>query len=256
MVWLFDFAAPTFIILLLFLTFYFLRPVYITRSNKIFLVVVLFEILGCAATFVSSYVDNYHIRYNQGFLNFINNAYYTMYILRYFIFSIYIASLFHIKRNDPILITSVLWITIMFVVIMINPITHWIYHITPTKMFSTGPFITLIYASNVFTIIFDIYYFSKKFKKISLPDKITIVFTLATLISCCITDLFYMDYVVSDLFFLLTISILYLHFENPDSYRDSKTDIFNVFAFKCAMHDDLYLNKDYDVFMLLLKNYQ
>ena len=256
MVWLFDFSAPTFIILLLFLTFYFLRPVFITRSNKMFLVLVIFEVLGCISTYTSSYIDNHNIEYNQWFLTFINNAYYTMYVLRYFLFSLYIASLFHIKRNDPILITSFIWILLMFIVIAINPLTKWIYDVTPLRMFSLGPLIYLIYASNIFTLIFDVYYFARYFKKTDIKEKITIFFTIATLFACCITDIFYMDYIISDLFFILAISVLYLHFENPDLFREAKTDIFNVHAFKCAMNDDLYINKDYDVFFFIIKNYQ
>ena len=257
MVWLFDYTAPTFIVLLLFTTFYFLRPVVITKSNRYFLTALIFEILGFAMTFISSYVDNYYADYNMGFLTFVNSAYYLLYMARYLLLTLYIASLVQVRIRKDIFFNIVLFfIFAVCILVLVNPITHYIYTVTPTEAFVPGKYLNFIYYANLSTLLVDIYLLVRKFKKLDIKIKISVIFCIIILFGCFVTDLYYMDYLITDMFFLLVLLIFFLTFENPDIYRDKMTNIFNVEAFRESMKDNFYYDYDFKIFGFVIKNFQ
>lgn len=253
---LFNYAGATIIALLIFLIIYSIRPVLITKSNKYFLVVVIAEVIGVFANIISAYVDNHGPEFYKPLIIIFNNTYYISYIARYFLFTLYFAALLQVnKKRDLFLFLSFLVTSSVTLLILTCPWSEIIYKLSPEQVFSTGDFVILIYVSNVITLLVDIYYFAISLKKLNRKDKIAIILAILILLSCCIIDFMFIDYVISDIFFILEVLILYLMFENPDGYYDKRTNILNFDAFKDFVTNNLFNHKNSSIMCFEINNY-
>ena len=253
---LFNYAGATIVAILIFLIIYNIRPVIITESNKIFAFIVTAEIIGLFANILSSYADNHGYMFYKHVLIILNDIYYISYIARFFIFSLYFAALLQIKKHKSVLFYISAFVTICVTLLVFSsPWSETIYKLSPNNIFTPGKLVVLIYVSNAMCIILSISYFIKSLKKLNSKDKISFVIAILILFSSCIIDFIFIHYVISDIFFILEIFILYLMFENPEIYYDKKTNILNSQAFSEFVTNNLFIHKNVSFLCFEIQSY-
>ena len=257
MTWNLNYTIPSFVFLLFFLLFYFIKPVIITKSNKYFLSLVIFEIIGFFLAFFSVFLDIYSIKYSRSFLIFIDNFYYGIYIGRYFVISMYFASLFNIKpkKDVPTIITAFLIISLI-VLLIFEPVNQLVYTLdSKTNKYGFGPLYFLVYVVNIATILLDIYFVSRFNKKLNKKEKLASMFIIVTLFAMCIIDYILTEYLITDTFFLFNILVIYLGFENPDNFIDKKTGLYNATSFISLIQEELSNGNLSHITSFIIKNY-
>ena len=257
MTWIFDYTIPSLIILLFFLIFYFLKPVLLSQANRIFFSLIVVEILGFFITNYSCYTDNNSENYSRLFLIFLNNIYFIIIIARYLFVSLFFASLFNVRiKKDAPTILSFIIIACVVVLILTNPCTKIIYLLTSKGKYVRSKGFFVVYIVNCITLILDLYYVIRFRKKLDFKGKISSVFAILALFACSLLDIFYLKYLLTDMFFLFTILILFLAFENPDIFLDKKTGVYNKQTFTYLTQEYLLKKqKKYACTFFIIKNY-
>lgn len=254
--WNFDYTIPSLIVLLFFLIFYFLKPVLLTQSNRIYLSLIITEVFGFFITVFSCFADNNSSTYSRFVLVTLDNFYYITFIVRYFLVSIFFAFLLKvkIKKDIPTILVSIV-ITATIVLICLNPWTEIVYKFTPDGKFERGDHFLFIYYANFSTLLLDLYYLLRFHKNLDKKGIISYSFSTLGLFACSFMDIFYVDYLITDMFFLFVILILFITFENPDTFIDKKTGLFNFHAFSSVVHEFLFREKKYSIISFIIKNY-
>ena len=254
---LFNYAGVIVISLFIFLVIYSIKPVIITESNRIFVIVIISEMIGAIANILSAYADNNGSLLYKPLLVILNSIYYLSYIWRFFIFSVYFRELLKITNVRSFLFyLSFAFTSIVSILILTSPITSIIYSLGENNFFAPGKYVILIYLSNFITILLSLSYFMSSYRKINSKDKIGIIIALFILISCCVIDFMFIHYVISDIFFILEILVLYLMFENPDGYFDKKINILNFQAFNDYISNILFKKKNCSILSFEIRNYK
>lgn len=256
MAWNFDYAIPSFIILSFFLIYYFIKPNLLVRSNKYFLILVIVEIFGFFSDILSSYSDSHSTDFYRYFLIFLNGFYFILFIVRHYIVSLYFASLLQIKtRKDvPTIITTILIIGIILA-ILINPLFEKLYIVTTQGHYLRGKYYLIIYFISFITLALDIYYIIKFRKRLTSAEIVSSLFSVLALLAGSLMKIFFMEYLLIDMFFLFVIVALFLSFENPEIYIEKKTNLYNQQAFNDVISEYFFRNKKIAMLTFSIKNY-
>ena len=254
--WNFDYTIPSLIDLIFFLIFYFLKPVFLTRSNRYFFALVIFESIGFFLETLSCYVDLNASLYSTFFLATINNISLIFLLLRYALISLYFASLLQVdlKNDIPSIITTVTTISAI-ILILINPWTDILYNFTNDNKYSRADLYFLFYVSCFITLLLNTYYIIRFGKKFELKEIVFSIFTIIAMVSCVIFKVLLPHYLIIDLFFLFVILGLYFVFENPDIFIDKRTSLLNFSAFNRIVLEYLQRNKKVFIICFTVKNY-
>ena len=256
MTWNFDYTIPALIVLIFFLVFYFIKPVLLSQSNRCFFAFILLEVVGMFVTNYLCYADSYSTKYPRAFLIFLNNLYFYLIIARYFLISLYFSKILRIKIKQDI--PSVLAIVVGVCILLLLPLsvnTGLIYEITPDGKFHKSEYFVTVYFANIACILLDTYYVILFYKKLKIKWRIALIFTVLSLIACSLMDYIFYDYLITDMFFLLVIMILFITFENSDIYLDQKTGLYNFQAFAYYVLEHLFREKKFYIITFVIKNY-
>lgn len=255
--WNFDYSIPSFIVLVFFVLFYYLKPVVLLQSNKCFRAILLLEIIGFFITNYSCYADSYSANFSRGYLIFLNDFYYFVFLATYSLIALFFAKVLQIKikKDVPTIIIIILNVIITLLVLS-SPWTDFVYNISPTGKFERVKYFKIIYVANFNFIILILYYVIRFHKKLNLNSIVSSCFVIATLSACSILDYLFFYYLITDMFFLLVIFILFITFENPDIYVDQKTGLYNFQSFAKLIQEYLFRNKKFSVITFVIKNYQ
>ena len=254
--WNFNYAIPSFIVLSFFVIYYFIKPNILVRSNKYFLTLIIFEILGFLSDVISSYLDGYSTLFNRNWLIFLNASYFIIYIIRYFIVSLFFASVLkiRIKKDIPTIITAIIIFIILFLII-INPFTEFLYFLDSNEKYFRAKNYLLIYYAAFSTLILDLYYIIRYRKKLEKKEIVSSIFTIIALLSGSLLKIFFVRYLLLDMFFLFVIVALFLTFENPEIYIERKTGLYNKKAFNDITMEYFFKNKKFAIITFFIKNY-
>lgn len=256
MVWNFDYTIPSIIGLSFFVIYYFLKPNVLVQSNRYYFTLIIVEIFGFFSDIIASYTDGYAPLYNRNFLIFLNGFYFLLFIARHYIVSMFFASLLGIhKRKDiPTIIVSFITIAIT-ITILINPFTEFLYQITPEGRYIRKSNYILVYYATFATLLLDLYYVIKNRKKLETPGLLSALFSILALFSGSLMKIFFMKYLLIDMFFLFVIVALFLAFENPEIYIERKTGLYNLKAFNDVLAEYFFRNKRPAIITVCIKNY-
>ena len=256
MTWNFDYTIPSFIVLSFFLIYYFIKPNILVHSNKYFLALILLEMIGFISDIVSSYSDGHSQLFYRSFLVFLDGFYFTLFIIRHCIISLFFAALLKIdvKKDIPSLITLAISFIIL-VLILINPFTELLYKVTPEgKYLRTDKYI-FIYIASFTTLLLDLYYIIKNINQFEKTELLSSFFSIFALLLGSTLKILFPKYLIIDMFFLFVIVALFLAFENPEIYLEKKTSLYNQKAFKDVINEYFFLKKKVALISFYIKNY-
>ena len=256
MVWNFDYTIPSIIVLSFFVIYYFLKPNVLVQSNRYYFTLIIVEIFGFFSDIIASYTDGYAPLYERNFLIFLNGFYFILFIARHFILSMFFASLLgvHKRKDIPTILVSIITI-IITVLILINPFNELLYHITPEGRYLRADNFLLIYYASFSTLALDLYYIIRYRKKLECSGLISSIFSVIALFAGSLMKIFFMKYLLIDMFFLFVIVALFLSFENPDIYIERKTGLYNLKAFNDVVSEYFFKGKRPAIITIIIKNY-
>ena len=256
MVWNFDYTIPSIIVLSFFVIYYFLKPNVLVQSNRYYFTLIIVEIFGFFSDVIASYTDGYAPLYNRNFLIFLNGFYFLIFIARHYILSMFFASLLgvHKKKDIPTIIVTIITIAIS-VLIIINPFTEFLYHVTSEGRYIRSDNYILIYYASFATLLLDLYYVISNHKKLEKTGLLSSIFSIVALFAGSLMKILFMKYLLIDMFFLFVIVALFLAFENPEIYIERKTGLYNLKAFNDVLSEYFFKNKRPAIICFCIKNY-
>lgn len=257
MTWNFDYTIPSIIVLSFFVIYYFLKPNYLLKSNKYFLSLLIIEVLGLISDISSSYAVSKSSDFCRLPIIILNASYFFLFVLRHYIISLYFASLLNVKtkKDIPTIITSCL-VILFFICIIINVFYPQIYSISADGQYIRGKYFLITYYICLITLILDLYYILKLRKKLNVQEMVASLFSILALLAGSLMKIFFLKYLLIDMFFLFVIISLFLAFENPEFYIEKKTGLYNQQSFKKVIEEYFFRKAKFSMLTFFIKNYQ
>lgn len=203
-----------------------------STSNYLFSILLLFSTVACIsdvfAVLVSASVDKVSV----SFVYFINTIYLASFNALSFLYYNYLISIaIGYKQLSKIhKITNTILFAIQFLLIITAPFTKLLFKID-SDGYQRGPLFICLYAIATYFLLMSLIT-SIKYRK--LLDKIqqisTIFFTLACT-GAVIIQAYQPHILISNFFVSLSMLLMYMSLQNPESYSDKLTQTFNQKAF-------------------------
>ena len=256
MAWNFNYIIPTFIVLVFFLIFYFLKPILVTRFNKTFLVLVLSQVLGFLLEVYACHIDAHHTEYTVGYKSLLNNLSLIFFVLRFYLISVYIAFYLHLNpRKDLPLIISSIVVFVTIILIVLNPLIKFFYSYSPEGKYIRGEHFLLFYVCCLVPIFISFYYISSYGSKLDRIERVCVILCLITLFVSCLLKILYERFLITDSFFIFVLMGLYFTCENPENLVEKRTGLLNFTAFHEKVSDYIDNKKDFSIISFTIKNY-
>ncbi len=226
--WDYHLLGPSVCILLVIHIFYVTRPKLPIRSRYTFAFIVLIEALTLLADYASTRMDELYYEYSTGMLYAVNSAYFLLFFSRIFLFFMLTMTMLGVDmKTIPVSSTAVFMIH--FVVLGLIVTSNWnhlIFRITEHG-YEAGKYYNILYVYAFFFQALSLLVLCSKKNTIIKRKKAVILFYIGILTFAYIVRKIYPQFLVMDLFYVISILVVYLGFENPEFYLNGKTGIFH-----------------------------
>ncbi|MBO5551806.1 MAG: EAL domain-containing protein [Lachnospiraceae bacterium] len=253
--WDFSFVIPTLLVLIILFAFYFSLPRLPIRRNKVFVQIVIIEMLTVVTDILASIVDNAPQNYPLFIIHFLNAAYFVFFFIRFYLFFLFTEAFLNtdIKAGRLAGALSAVPAAAGVLAALLSPVTGWVYYFDDNG-YNPGSCYKLIYAELLIYIVFSfaVLYRSGRFKR-RRERCAVLLYNLMLLIGVIARGLF-PRLLLLDTFCLMAILIIYLSIGNPEFYLDPSDIVFNGKAFRDIIEEK---NGRYDhrLFGIVIHNY-
>ena len=252
--WDFSFVIPTVLILIILFVFYFSLPRLPVRTNKVFVQIVIIEMLTVITDILASIVDNDPSGFPLQVVHFLNSAYFILFFVRFYLFYHFTEAFFNVDaRKNPVRAMLILPVTAGAVSVILSLRTGWIYFIdangyNPGRGYRFIYLELLIYIAFSFGLVFR-YGHTKRRR-----ERYAVLMYIILLLMGVIFRYLFPKYLLLDTFCLMAILVIYLSIENPEFYMDPSDIVFNGKAFRDLIEEN---NGKYDqrIFGIVIHNY-
>ena len=218
----FDIAALIGIVVLL--AVFYLRRNYITKSNRIFAIMIWMCLVSAAFDLASCFAISYPDAMPMGFNYFVSLGYLFVFNSMVAVFFMFVDSKARIPKLYKVSeYVSIVMLAFYAVVILSSPLTHWVAFFEQDGTYAHGPLMTVLYVIPfVFFIAAGALFLigRKRFNKYQVVA--SIIFILGTVASVIIQ---YLDskLILNQLVMTMLMFFLYNVYENPGefTYKDS-----------------------------------
>ena len=216
--------------MIVFVLYWFYIPRINIGLNRVFIQLIVVEMIVMISDIVSSVTDENYFMYPDWQLYVINDLYFAFFFARAYLFYLLTMYLLKLHRN---LMELLHWgMIIPFVTAIILTITsnwtHFVYYITDDGYQKGSVYDYVVYSCLLFyeVISFAVLVIYRK----NMPNITRLLGAMGfnfTILTGTVVRWMFPRYLLLDTFCLIAIIIIYLSFTNPDFYYDSKTDVFN-----------------------------
>ena len=253
--WDFSFVIPTLFILIILFLFYFSLPRLPVKRNRVFVQIVVIEMLTVILDILASIADNDPLKYPVWIVHFLNAGFFVFFFIRFYLFFLFVAGLLNIDiRSHRLAAAATAFPMAAGVAAAVLSIgTGWIYFIDQNG-YHSGRFygfihtILLIYIAFSLGLLLKYGHTRRRRERYSM-----LLYNLLLLIGVIMRSLF-PRLLLLDTFCLMAILVIYLAVENPEFYLDPSEIVFNGKAFR-----DLIEEKkgryDHRLFGVVIHNY-
>ncbi|MBQ8092038.1 MAG: EAL domain-containing protein [Clostridia bacterium] len=236
--WNYDFVLPSALVLLIFLIYYFSRPLLPIRMNRTFLWILVADILTIVTDFLSSYMDEHYTEYAIADIRSMNMAFFICFLARIYFFYLFTVDAMKLyrkmKRLERIGATSVAIVSIAVTISsLFSRAVFWI----DEAGYHRGPLYNILYVCFFFYIGLSFLLILIRRKNIPSSDCIALAGYQMVLFVGNIVRIMIPQYLVMNTFCLLAIVIIYLSFENPDLYLSERGYAFNLKALRDVLNE-------------------
>ncbi|RKM63140.1 EAL domain-containing protein [Butyrivibrio sp. XB500-5] len=254
--WNYSFAVPSLLVVLLYAVYYFFLPRIPIKMNRTFLRLL---VLQCAVTvidIVASWADTNYTHFHIAILYILNITYFVVFVLRSLHFYFFTLNVFKIDytefRKKSLIVRIPIFLT--FAIILTTPFTHALFYIDESG-YHNGYFYNFIYLIMWFLILgsYVVLFVFKDVPK-RRRDIRGVFFYNTVLLAGSLVRLMYPNYLLMDTFCLIAITTIYLTYENPDFYLESRSYAFNSRALREYL-DEINGKKKYKIMAFIIHNY-
>ena len=217
---------------------YFLKRNYATRQNRLFLLMILINLVTSALNILSIHTISFPERYSSFVRLATNLGYLWLYNLLAAVFLLYVDSMTRIPRfQKPVLVLTGAVTALNALLLLSSPWTHWIAWFDENLVYRHGFLHPLQYVTAYAEILGALGLILLSRKKVNLYQLLSVCcFILGVLVSQ-LFQILNPRYVVSNLVNTLSLFFLFSSFENQAYYLYRNTLCFNRYAFVNTIRD-------------------
>ena len=232
--WNLDYAIPSLMILSVIIGHYVTLPRLPIKKNRVFICLNAVTFLGIALDILSTWADMNYQLFPSWALYLFNSSYFISFFYISFFFFIFTASAINssLLNNTLRLFLASLPIILGSLLVLTTPWTK-LYYYMDEKGYHSGPMYNCLYFIWGINIIFS-FYLIATYKKGTLRKR-----EYEILIGCnvvltvgIILRYVFPQYLLMLIFILIAFIVLFLGFQNPDTYLEERTFIFNRLALR------------------------
>ena len=254
--WNYSFAVPSLLVILLYAVYYFYLPRLPIKMNRTFLRLLIIQCAVTTLDIVSSIADDHYQAFSIVLLYILNGAYFIVFIFRALHFYFFTLNVFRIDYTDGKKRSLLVKIPIIFsfLVVLSSPFTHAIFYIDetgyhPGKYYFFLNFVQWFLILGSFFVLQQLRNVPKRRRDVK-----GVFFYNTILLTGTIFRIMYPYHLLMDTFCLIAITIIYLTFENPDFYLESRSYAFNSRALREYL-DEINGKKKYKIMAFIIHNY-
>lgn len=253
--WNTSFVLPSLLVLAILLAYYFFRPRLANRMNKAFLILIVTDVATIVTDVLATLADEHYQDLPLPLVSLLNMLYFVSFLAR--IVAFFYLTVVVLKLDSPryswIKLTAHCVFLICEAIVLSSPFTGAVYTVDSAG-YHRGPLYGLLPVCSFFYLAFGLILlicFRKRTRKSFLVSAIAYHIIL---IAGNVVRILYPQYLVMNVFCLISILIIFLAFENPDLYITDRGPAFNTRAFTEWLDDPLH-RKSNKVLGFAIRNY-
>ncbi len=256
--WSLDFDISALIVCIIFLVYYYVGKNLPIRRNRIFLGLLVFQFLFTFFDITASIISSYPEIFDRNLIILSNILYYltlTMCPVLFALFCYYVINSDKVNPNVFILIHFPALICIA--IVLCNPFTEFIFSVDQNGVFNYGVGRPLFYFETLLYMAFSFVCVLVNPQNV-LRKKHTIVLFFYMFITVFVHTLqvFLLPYKQTVALGVVGgITAVFLCFENPDYYRDRRTDLFNTRGLQLYEDEEYYYGNCHAYIGFVITNY-
>lgn len=257
MIWNFSFCVVTIMVLVVLVLYFWKNPRLPVLLNDFFVALILVELGTLIIDVGSSMMDMNHKSFPVWSLYLANTAYFVFFIIRCFLFFEYTITLLRIRRNTTYNLGYLYYfLGIIFLTVVVTSFASGaIFSIDRKTGYVKGFLYELIYGALFFYLIAGLAYLIYYRDRLRKQEWISIISAHLLLIAGGICRFLFPSVLLMDSFFMLSILMLYLSFENADLYMENRTRTFNYQAFERVIEEKVAYGKKFWFAAVMARNY-
>ena len=253
--WNYNYIIPSYLLLVVFLTYYLARPRLPVRMNTTFLYLLAVESLVMLFDILSSRADENFTEFSTGLLYTLNMVYFVLFLLRVYIYFRLTLDVMHM--GGKLSMAEKLWNTLVFIVseavTLSSFLTGAVFSITKDG-YQRGPLYNILYVCFFFYILLSVYLLIVHREQLSRFEYISALSVHLVLFIGNIVRILLPNYLIMNAFCILAIIIIYLSFENPDLYMEYRGGSFNTRGFRSTLNE-IVGERPFRILAFALRNY-
>ncbi|MCR5106601.1 MAG: EAL domain-containing protein [Lachnospiraceae bacterium] len=252
--WNYSYILPNFFVLLLFLAYFFSRPRLPINRNRIFLVLLIVNLLHLVIDVLSSKADENYYLYPVWLLYLLNMLFFIFFFIQFFTFFLFTLNELHSYdessfRFNPLFVLAGL---ISVLVTLSSFFTGAVFYID-SNGYHSGPLYNIIYFCSAFYIILSLVLILIRKNNLQRRKIFALLAYNVTLFMGIIVRRLFPEYIIMFLFYLLAIIIIFQSFEDHNLYRN-EYGVFNTQALE-RMLNERAGRYQYDILGFMIRNF-
>lgn len=246
-------AAIVATITLLFIVYH--RRSYPTLSNRIFILILVLNLVSASADMVTFWTISYPQNYSLPILYLTNMVYLITYSAFGASFLVYVGSLAKTEsaKSISMAIAAFGW-GIITILVLSTPFTHWMIYFDDSLQYRHGPLLWLMYIIVAILVLMSATIMFNRRNRFTSQQKAMVTSLVAGVTICVIVHILNSRLDIVNFVGAIILNFLYITFENPGDYTFRDTQCFNYRAFQLETIARMRHDKDNKVVFIGLRN--
>ncbi len=252
--WNYSYVLPNLFVLILFLGYFFSRPRLPVNRNRIFLVLLIVNMLHLLFDVLSSRADELYYLFPVWLLYLLNILFFICFFIQFFIFFEFTANELHSYSKGPFKIKPIFCLVSLagILVTLSSAFTGAVFYID-SEGYHPGPLYNILYVCAAFYIISAIVMIYMHKNEMGMRKRLSLLTYNVILFLGLIIRQLLPGYIIMFLFYLLAIIIIFQSFEDHNLYRN-EFGAFNVQALEKMLKEREGREK-YHILGFMVQNY-
>ncbi|MCR5625429.1 MAG: EAL domain-containing protein [Lachnospiraceae bacterium] len=241
---------------LVLLMMYLMKKNYKTRSNKLFFILIIDNLLASSVNITTFYAISFPERYPLWACYLSNYAYLFFFNMMAIIFLLYVDSLTKIPSIKKVVRWFAAFLIICDCAILFpSSITRLGVYFDENLVYRHGPLMFILYVTAFCAIAVGYIIFLRKRKKFNRYQIFSISFFIVGVLASIIFQIYHPKHVINNFTCSMVLFFLYTAFENQAYYLFGDTPCYNRRAFVQTVHTYMKSNTDYTVFAIAIEDF-
>ncbi len=237
--WTYNFEVPILMILSIMMLFYFSRARLPIRKNRVFVIMIVVEMMTILTDVAASAADMDHSSYDIRILSVLNALYFVFFFTRAYFMYLFAAcvmkDVMEKRAVCRILISLPACIGVLLSVFSVfagSASFPYVIFYVDEYGYHSGSLYNILYIFGLFYVLLSFissYLFRKSFGRIR--EKYYMLLYNSILLASLVIRWLFPNYLLMDTFIFMAILVVYLAFENPEFYLTLRGYAFNVHAY-------------------------